>query len=180
VWLEGEAFFKVTKQGTEGNALFIVHTADLEVHVLGTRFNVQQRSAQTKVSLNEGNVRLLLPQAKSLSRAKPQAITMKPGELVAFSQQDRRIVRKRVDPTLYSAWTSRKYIFRNTPLREIIATLEQNYGVDVVVKDSAMLRQSLSGTVVSDDLPTLLKALSATADLDIQQNGKQILFQRKE
>lgn len=54
VWLDGEAFFSVQKQeGAAGPAKFIVHTNDLDVEVLGTRFNVSNRMAGGRESAAE-------------------------------------------------------------------------------------------------------------------------------
>jgi ferric-dicitrate binding protein FerR (iron transport regulator) len=80
VWLEGEAFFQVTKKGaapgggTDG-ARFVVHTGQVDVAVLGTRFNVTNRRGQTTVTLNEGKVKL---EEGDLDGA----VIMEPGELV--------------------------------------------------------------------------------------------------
>ncbi len=187
VWLEGEAFFSVTKQHAtlpsgKVPVKFTVHTQDLEVQVLGTRFNVQHREEETKVSLNEGKVKVQLPKNKMGGKvaAENSEITLVPGQLVAYSAAKKQFTRKQINPVVYSAWTNRKYIFQNTTLREIVTMLENNYGVQVTVQDPALLDQRLTGTVLSDNLGTMLRALSATADLDVEQNQKQIILRRKE
>ncbi len=91
VWLTGEAYFSVQKQQEEilqdGNLQtwhikFTVHTADVEVEVLGTRFNVNERSGTTKVVLNSGRVQLK-------NTTNEDVMQMKPGDLVAFSKADK-------------------------------------------------------------------------------------------
>ncbi|HET9431289.1 MAG TPA: FecR family protein, partial [Chitinophagaceae bacterium] len=54
VWLQGEAFFKVTR--TAKKSRFIVHTGNLDVIVTGTQFNVMNRDSRTTVLLTEGSV----------------------------------------------------------------------------------------------------------------------------
>ena len=57
VWLEGEAFFRVrkikriTSPASAEHVKFIVRTDRLNVEVLGTEFNVRQRSEKTAVLL---------------------------------------------------------------------------------------------------------------------------------
>ena len=62
VWLKGEAFFEVEKIANtsqdEGLVKFIVHTSSLDIEVVGTSFNVNDRRNATTVVLEEGKVKL--------------------------------------------------------------------------------------------------------------------------
>jgi hypothetical protein len=65
VWIGGEGFFDVTH--TINHRKFIVHTQnDMDVRVLGTKFNVRIRS-ETEVMLQEGKVNLEIGRQKSAS-----------------------------------------------------------------------------------------------------------------
>ena len=57
VWLEGEAYFEVEKK-LATHQKFIVHTKDIDVEVLGTKFNVNTRHEKAIVSLEEGKIKL--------------------------------------------------------------------------------------------------------------------------
>lgn len=60
VWLEGEGFFEVTEVvlSAQSMAKFVVHTPQLDVEVVGTKFNVTNRRHQTQVVLSSGQVKL--------------------------------------------------------------------------------------------------------------------------
>jgi transmembrane sensor len=83
VWLDGEAYFEVAKKEVT-HQKFIVHTRDIDVEVLGTRFNVNTRHEKSIVSLEEGKIRLTLNntvKATLKTKATAQVLEMKPGEM---------------------------------------------------------------------------------------------------
>jgi ferric-dicitrate binding protein FerR (iron transport regulator) len=59
VWIEGEGFFSVIH--TKSHQKFVVHgVSQLNVEVLGTKFNVKTRQSDSEVMLAEGKVKLEL------------------------------------------------------------------------------------------------------------------------
>ena len=87
VWLKGEAFFEEERK-MKPEQKFQVITNDLIVEVLGTTFNVNSNDGKTSVYLEEGQVRLYLNGLDS-------TLLMEPGDLIVYSEQNRRINRKR-------------------------------------------------------------------------------------
>jgi ferric-dicitrate binding protein FerR (iron transport regulator) len=173
VWLEGEAFFSVVH--TSNHQKFQVRTASqMAVEVLGTEFNVKSRTSGTQVVLNSGKVKLSIGE-----QATPQQIMMVPGESVELAGSQAGYVKKVVDPQQYSSWTQRKLIFKNTPVGYIKSLLEDTYGLAVVVPDSNLLEQQISGSVPSDDLDGLLFALQESFNYKIIRKDKQIILEEK-
>ena len=108
VWLEGEAFFRVSHlsrvanlpvaQAT-GNAKFVVHAGELNVSVLGTTFNVVNRpEGFNKVTLNSGKV---LVEHTTLFRH--DELLMTPGELVEYTPSGHNLAKRPVEPERFSA-----------------------------------------------------------------------------
>src|SRR5688572_28246450 len=127
VWLDGEAFFAVVHKSNHQN--FLVHTDQLKVEVLGTKFDVNSRRGKTRVMLEEGKVKL------DLKSAFTKQVIMKPGELVEYSEKDKAPTRKTVDPTNYLSWKNNRLVFTSTSLLEIAHLLEDNYGYKVAFED---------------------------------------------
>jgi ferric-dicitrate binding protein FerR (iron transport regulator) len=174
VWLEGEAFFTVAKKkatpdgGTDG-AQFVVHTRQVDVEVLGTRFNVTNRRGQTTVTLNEGKVKLE-------EGALDGEVVMQPGELVRLGDDGRTLVRKKVNPGQYSSWTQNRYVFDDTPLAEIAQRIEDTYGVRVVLASPGLAERTFSATIPTRNLDVLLLALSEAFGMEIEKKETQIIF----
>ena len=122
VWLEGEAFFDVEKK-RDSASKFVVHTRDLNVEVLGTEFNINSRRAHTEVVLNEGKIKL------NLANEKQENLFLDPGDMVSFSQSQKKLSQKKVDPKLHISWKEGVQAFEKTPLSELLQEMEEIYGV---------------------------------------------------
>jgi ferric-dicitrate binding protein FerR (iron transport regulator) len=175
VWLEGEGFFDITKQTSQDPlhkdyAHFVVHTADLDVQVLGTRFNVSERKAKTQVVLSSGKVKLGIN-----ARPHSSPLLMEPGESVEFIHRDEQVVRRKVDPNAYSSWQNSELVFKNTPLFEVADIIESTYGMAMVFQNISQRNRRLTGNIRTDDIDKILKALSRSLNLEFVQVNKQIM-----
>jgi ferric-dicitrate binding protein FerR (iron transport regulator) len=160
VWLTGKAQFSVTHQST--NQRFVVQTPDrLQVEVLGTVFTVDEQNRQTRVVLNSGRVQLHVA-----SQSTP--INMVPGELVDVPVNTRHaIVRRRVEPAMYSAWTTQQFIFDNTSLGEIADLLAQDLGYRTEFADPALRDRRMTIHLPTRDPDILLAAIAEANDLTV-------------
>ena len=167
IWLNGEAFFSVVHK--INNQPFKVITGEgLTVEVLGTTFNVYNRTNGTKVVLNSGQIRLNLPTDQS-----PEMILMKPGEMVEYKGQHYN--KKEVNPLLYTAWTSNKIMLDHTSLAEMVYMLKDSYGLDVKVSDSKLLNETVSGSMPLGDPEILLTQMAKAFQLKIKKEGNVII-----
>ncbi|MFK7926290.1 MAG: FecR family protein [Bacteroidia bacterium] len=158
IWLDGEAFFSVSKQN--GKA-FIVHTTEGDIQVLGTEFNVARRESHFSVTLMEGKV--------ALKRAQQAPISMNPGEQIFLTNG--HLERKLVELETVAAWRFDKMIFRNTSIADIIAQLENDFGWKLEVRDPSLLTHKVKAEIPRNSPELLLEALSAIYDLKITSLG---------
>lgn len=177
VWLEGEAYFAVARQTAPPEAgtaavpvKFVVHAAQTDVEVLGTRFNVQQRAGVTRVVLRSGRVQLRRPGLANLQ--------MVPGELAELRGDG--WVHRAVDPRPHTAWTERKLVLDQRTLGEIARTIEDFYGYPVVFSDPTLRNLRLGGTLNADQLDQLLEALEVTARVRIVREDDRLVFHPQE
>ena len=166
VWLEGEGYFTVNHLGDQQK--FIVHaTSDFNVEVVGTEFNVLNRSGKTKVVLSSGKVMLNLQNS-----AKPERLQMVPGEMAEYTHNDQVLTKKEVDPMVYTSWRNNRLLFDDTSLLEIKSILESTYGLTVIVEDESLLEKRLYGSAPSNDITLLLKGLERSLGNQISIEGK--------
>lgn len=172
VWLDGEAFFHVAKREVAGEAVkFTVQAGELAIEVLGTQFNVLNRAERTQVVLEEGQVRLRSIENSQL------LLDMTPGEAVVYSQRSGLVSRQQTDPRLYDAWRNNRLVFDNTPLSEVAEIIQHTYGKTVTFADSDLVSRRLTGTIPSDDLGRLTKALASAFNLQITERGDELLIE---
>lgn len=171
VWLKGEAFFSVAHKSA--NTRFIVHTENLNIEVLGTKFNVQNRRGKTEVVLNEGKIRLTSNEG---GKSQIKTVLMKPNQLVSFANSDTALRIQTVKSENYSAWHHNKLVFKDTKLSDVAHTLEDFYGVKIIISDDKINNRELTGTLPNDDLSVVLKSLAATHNIEIIQSKDQIIW----
>ncbi|CAN5816670.1 hypothetical protein BH24BAC1_BH24BAC1_38050 [soil metagenome] len=172
VSLRGEAFFQVRKHpGPAGMAKFVVHTEEMDVQVIGTSFNVVNRGSRTQVVLEEGHVRVHL-------KDDPETLTMRPGDLVEVRREADTVIRKTIDPRHYTAWRQNQLLLDRTPLLEIATTLEETYGVEVLIADSLLADLRLTGSFPLDNLDRLLEVLSASTGILAERAGQKVVLKK--
>lgn len=162
VHLKGEAFFTVAH--TSDDKKFQVHNFnDIKIEVLGTEFTVNNRRSSMKVHLHTGKIRLDVQKENT----EPVSIIMTPGEFIQITDEN-IIVKKNGYGGI--GWTNNKFIFKDTPLQEILFLLEDNYGIGSVVSDSTLLKETFTATYPAD-INVLMKALSRSFDIRVDGSG---------
>lgn len=162
VFLVGEAFFEVTKNESQP---FIVKTTDIEIKVLGTRFNVsaypEDYSVQT--ALAEGNVEISSANARLFNHK----FKLAPGEMAYFNKKNKETVIYKVDVEYYTLWTQGLFSFSNTDLNRIIKKLERFYNIQFQFEDPLIGIIQISGKLdITKDKEIVFTYLSNLTGLD--------------
>jgi len=128
VYLSGEAFFDVAKDKKHP---FIIHTNKMDTKVLGTSFNVQaypdQKTQEVSVATGRVNVK---------STVTEENVYVTPGQKVVFKSQDNKLQAfKDIPVNTISLWRKNIMVFEETPLSEVVATINRNYNVAIEVKN---------------------------------------------
>jgi transmembrane sensor len=163
VWISGEAFLKVNhlhKTGAiQNHERFIVHTGAVNVEVLGTSFNVNDRRGRTEVALLEGKISL------DLKTGTNKPLILAPGDIAEYANG--KLVKKPINVAEYASWKDGKLYFRNVPVGKIFDYFEDIYGYKAVVDDPKILEKRLSGTLSAKDRDVLFKAIGITLNINI-------------
>jgi len=164
VTLEGEAFFDVFK---DKKRPFIVNTAEINVRVLGTRFNIASYK-------NENNVEVVLEEGNLIFNDKEinKSYNMRPNDLVVYDKTLMDFSTKVVHTQKYISWTEGKLEFRNDPLDVIARRLERWYDIDIEINGSISPDYRLRATFVNESLEDVLYSLKRTMPIDYRiENG---------
>ena len=164
VWFDGEGYFSIVHKNNDQP--FLVHTTDVKVQVVGTAFNVNTRRVRTQVVLNNGIVKL------QLNRAKPTVITMKPGDMVTYSARTQTLTSQQVNPQDYCSWLNNALIFNNTPITEVIATLQDNLGININIDNAGLENKTFTGSIPMDNAAIFFKTLSRSFNVTIREDNK--------
>ncbi|WKN44538.1 FecR family protein [Tunicatimonas pelagia] len=179
VWLEGEAFFDVrhiplANSSSNVRLPFVVHSQNMDVEVLGTTFNVKDRTEYSEVVLNTGKVSVT-PQLEQQTAP----IAMSPGDRLAYSASKQEWEIQQVNPAIPTAWRNHELIFDEMPIEEIAQILEDAYGYTITFETEDIKHYSFTGNIKTDEIEMLIPMLERSFDLAIQQQGKRMSFAKK-
>lgn len=155
VKLEGEAFFEVAK---DPNKPFLVYADKIVSKVLGTSFVVRafRDERDVKVLVKTGKVSVYtdddIEVNKNIVDKQLQGVLLTPNQQAIFSKEDAQLVKSLVeDPQVLVGPKSRDFEFIDTPLRDVFATLEKAYGIEIVYDEELMGNCALNASL--DDMP---------------------------
>lgn len=121
VFLKGEAFFEVA---SDTSRPFIVEVGEMDVRVLGTRFNVNAYAPERAIrtTLVSGKVRVS-------DREDKAAVILEPGQQAVWKKDG--LTTREVDALAVSAWVDGKFYFEEgMTLEEITEQLQRWYDID--------------------------------------------------
>ena len=160
VELEGEAYFEVRKDEAHP---FIVKTVSMNVRVLGTSFNVRSY-------VNEHDVTATLVEGKvAVSDGEVEKMLV-PGEQAVYIKETGKMEVKEVDVSLYTAWHSGKFIFRNETLEDMMIYLSRWYGFKYRFIDDQAKRVQLGARLDRyDNMNPIVEMLRKTGLVNVTQ-----------
>ena len=126
VYLEGEAYFKVTKNKARP---FVVKSQGQEIKVLGTSFGVRSYQEETSIftTLVSGSVEVQGTHGK---------VRLTPSHQAVYDKNSKDIAIKQVNTELYTGWKNGKMLYDNCPLEEILRDLKRWYSFEVFYTNS--------------------------------------------
>jgi transmembrane sensor len=188
VSLVGEAYFDVVKNP---NKPFIIHTAKMDIRVLGTAFNVKCYPGEktTETSLIRGSVEVTL-------KDRQEKIIMKPNDKLILNNDDNKPLKKIDAPSrqpvteknnpiielshltifqkdssiVETGWVENRLIFSDERLDEIAKKMERWYGVTIVIANEKLKKELLTGSFEKETIYQALNALQFTTAFTYKAN----------
>lgn len=145
VYLEGEAFLEVAHDKEHP---FVVRANDLNVEVLGTRFNLSNygEKSNTEVVLVDGLVSLETESESS----KSDKILLEPGFMGSFDHATKDISKEKVNTSLYTSWIDGNIVIRDEPFENILIKLERFYNVTIINNNQSLAKERFNATIETD------------------------------
>lgn len=160
--LSGEAYFQIKHNPKHP---FIVKTADAEIKVLGTSFNVNNYNNNLTASLEEGKIEI---------RSKLDLKELKPNQKVELIADKLMISDSDLQKEL--AWKNKKFIFHNDKLADILFQIENWYGIRTNYQSIRKNDETFTGTIDRDvNLSKILDILNSTSRYNFQIIDNQII-----
>lgn len=173
VFLTGEADFSVTHSST--NQKFIVKTdKNFEVVVLGTEFSVFARPRGANIVLKKGKVLVNYKEGKIAKR-----LIMKPGELVTFNKNNHAQLKPVIQPSIFSLWKEKRFVFDETKLSDVAQMLEETYGLKVTINNTELAERKIMGSFRAENVDELLHTISELLDINVIRQEDKVQLSEK-
>lgn len=170
VSLSGEASFDVYHDTAHP---FTVHTADADIRVLGTCFNVatDNADATTQVALLRGKV------AVTLNDKKIPALILAPGELATCSASAKVLKKNSTDVQPYFSWMSGGFAAMDMPLKQVLEKLCTKYGYTLTWKEQRGSHKHISVAFAPQGFSSMLESLCFVNHLHYTIHNHNIVIQ---
>lgn len=174
ITFSGEAYFDVIPDSTRP---MVIQNQGFAVKVLGTQFNLKNYKGDpsAQITLYCGKV-----EVHRCSRSgKEEITTLLPNETVILSP-DKKVQKDHLtDAPVLSEWKEGKLTFRETPLPEVIKTLERWHGVTFTVQDPQVLKYKFTASFHSESIVQILEFLKMTTFTNYTVSGNNIILTKR-
>ncbi|MBA4168207.1 MAG: DUF4974 domain-containing protein [Chitinophagaceae bacterium] len=188
--LEGEAFFDVARNPLKP---FIIHTAHMDVRVMGTVFNVRAYPSDNEVetALVSGSVEVLLKENQKRIILHPNEKVVLPISISgdqAGKAADRQQIQNAYrisglahhlsDSTVSElSWIQNRLIFEHTRFGDLARQLERWYDVHIEFRDTAIMEYRYTATFDKNTIIQVLEALKLSRNFNyyMDDNNKIII-----
>ena len=160
VTLVGEAYFEVSKD--KGRS-FSVFTANQQIKVLGTHFNVSSYAddREEKTTLLEGSIRM------TSARGSEILVPGQQGQLV-----NGRIKVSNVDTEPAVAWKNNEFLFDAEDIEDVMKSIKRWYNVDIVYNGPRPVKRFTGGISRFDMVSKVLDVIESTGAAHFVVKGR--------
>ena len=200
VYLEGEAYFDVTKDAAHP---FIVHTSSIDIRVLGTAFNVKAYNTDPTI---EATLIHGLIEVTKLNKPNEPKVILKPHEKLIFDRFADKIVdeqiakgnvsqQKLVKPALIitqvaknniadsaiieTSWVYNRLSFEDEKFDDIAVKMERWFNVKININNEKIKGYKLTGSFENETVEEALKELQYLVAFSYKITGKNIDINKK-
>ena len=194
VYLEGEAFFDVTKVEKKQ---FIVKTAGLNIKVFGTQFNVKSYPDENQIQTTLVKGSIAIEPATGYTIIKP--IYLKPNQTATYYKSSSHIERStkddikkeqetearqiskvvinpEINPLPITSWKDNEWVFDGEELGELAVKLERRYNVKITFENNNLISYKFSGTITDETFEQVLKIIQLSAPITFTVDGNKVVL----
>ena len=169
--LEGEGYFEVKRNE---KVPFEINTKELDLTVLGTKFNFRNYADDEEVVVNllEGKVKLKNELIASAD------VYMSPNEKAVLSKETGRLVKTKINASNSNLWTKDELYFDELLLEDIAKQLSRSFNVKIEVADS-LKNQRFYGSfrIVGSSIEEILETISSTNRMKYKyENNRYVVY----
>jgi len=141
IYLDGEAYFDVV---TDTLKPFIVKSGDVDIRVLGTRFNVKayKDDAMLDVSLVSGKVNVAFQNRDD----QINEVELQPNRMLSYNKDIEAVTMSEVNGEYAYEWTKGIFRFNEQYFGQLAKVLERKYNVRIYIESERLKEEVFTGS----------------------------------
>ena len=203
VTLEGEGYFIVAKNPAHP---FVLHTSEIDIHVIGTVFNVKSYAdedavettlLQGSIAVEKRNVNdaariMLRPHEKLVIRKKGTTLSSAaetPEDKKTMQTENKQDIAPLLSVTRLSmlipdstrtetSWVYGRLVFEGDHFHELAQKMERWYDKKITIRDEKIAQYRFTGMLENETLEEALHALQLTASFRFRIDGNQVYIDK--
>ncbi len=101
---------------------------------------------------------------------------MKPGDILAYSPAENKVVTETTSAEDFSAWKEKKLILNDPTAAEIVEYLEDNFGKKIILQNAELGKRKIEGPILLTNLGDALFILSTVLNTEIIRKDNTIII----
>lgn len=167
---QGQAVFDVAHSAQRP---FLVAAGDRTIRVVGTQFDVRRLAGKVSVTVARGSV-----EVRPSEGASGRSWRLHPGQKLEHEEgaPTVRVAEARAEDVL--GWRNGRMVYREQPLSEVVADLNQQFATPIRIDDPALARAPISGVLVLDDQAAVIRRLALLVPISAVRSGPDVVLKR--
>lgn len=167
---EGQAVFDVAH---DARRPFTVAAGDRTIRVVGTQFDVRRLGGKVSVTVARGAV-----EVRPADGAVGKAYRLHPGQRLDHVEGAATTRVAAAEPAEVLGWRSGRLVYRQQPLSEVIADLNQQFVTPIRVDDPELAATPISGVLVLDDQDAVIRRLALLVPISAVRSDAGVVLRR--
>lgn len=167
---EGQAVFDVAHAAERP---FTIAAGDRTVRVVGTQFDVRRLDGKLSVTVARGAV-----EVHPSGGATGRAYRLHPGQRLDHQEGATIALVAAAQPEEVLGWRQGRLVYREQPLSEVVADLNQQFATPIRIEDPALARTPISGVLVLDDQSAVIERLALLVPIRAVRSDASVILRR--
>ncbi|MET1054657.1 MAG: FecR domain-containing protein [Pedobacter sp.] len=150
--VNGEVFVKVKH---DRQYPFVIDLGEVHARDIGTSFNIVKEQQEISVTVEEGIVALEQPSTS-------QSVLLTMGVTGRYSASTKKLIAEQNQDINYKAWADKKFVFTETPLKEVTRQLSKAYHTPITVNGNELKKKKLTANLYYQTPDSALNVIAAT------------------
>lgn len=168
--VEGQALFDVAHSASRP---FLVTAGDRTIRVVGTQFDVRRLAGKVSITVARGAV-----EVRPTADGAGATYRLHPGQKLEHQEGAPTARVAAASPDEVLSWRSGRLVYRQQPLSEVVADLNQQFATPIRIDDPALAATPISGVLVLDDQAAVIRRLALLVPIREIRSGSAVVLKR--